>query len=152
MAALRKNKPFDSDALKAQVELEGQQADNVADEVDRLKKEIDDLDKDQDRTIKAHKIKALENENISNEQNRIARKEYANKTFILTCVWGGLIFIILFLNGFNAYGFNLSDKVIITLATTTTINFLGFFLLVMKYLFHTGQPKKDKNKTPKSKT
>lgn len=150
MAVPKKIKPLDISELKAKVELEGQQADNILGEADRLKKEKEGLDKDQDRAIKAHKIKALENENRSNEQNRLARKGYAFKTFILTCIWGGLIFIILFFNGFKLGGFQLSDKVIITLATTTTINFLGFFLLVMKYLFHTDQSKKDKKKNTKA--
>ena len=45
----------------------------------------------------------------------------------------------------------LSDKVIMTLITSTTINVFGFFLLVLKYLFNTGSVKKDK-KPPKPRT
>ncbi|RXK83194.1 hypothetical protein [Filimonas effusa] len=72
-------------------------------------------------------------------QNNKERKKYAFLIFTFTCIWTFFIFIILFCQGFGdnkPFCFNLSDSIMITLITTTTVNFLGFFLLVTKYLFH----------------
>lgn len=51
---------------------------------------------------------------------------------------------------------SLHDKVLITLITTTTANFFGFFLLVLKYLFNADSipfmnKKGEKNKKQKPK-
>ena len=76
-------------------------------------------------------------------QNRTERKKYARHIFIVTCVWATLIFLIVIASGFKevkdgktVFSFTISDRVMITLITSTTINFFGFFLLVVKYLFH----------------
>lgn len=87
---------------------------------------------DVERDIKLEYLKTL-------RQNNQERKKYAMYIFILTCIWAFLIFLILFFEGFGAnapFCFSISDNVLITLITTTTINFFGFFLLVIKYLFN----------------
>ncbi|MEJ7586561.1 MAG: hypothetical protein WKI04_03255 [Ferruginibacter sp.] len=104
-----------------------------------LKKEIEDLDKKYSYLIQAQKIKALETYNNTISQNISERKKYATKIFRLTVSWTTAIFFVIFLNGFAFHCFYISDKVLITLITTTTINFLGFFLLVTKYLFNTKE-------------
>ena len=92
-----------------------------------------------EKQIKAEDIRILDL-----EQNRIERKSYARRIFLFTIVWGLLIFLVIFSVAtkkflvFSQSEFNLSDKVVITLITSTTINFFGFFLLVVKYLFNTG--------------
>jgi hypothetical protein len=64
------------------------------------------------------------------------RKKYANRTFALLCAWIALLFVVLGFQGFGARtGFALSDKVLITLITGTTVNVIGIFLAVMNYLF-----------------
>ncbi len=68
-------------------------------------------------------------------QNNGERKKYARLIFLFTCLWAAMIFVILFLAGFKEV--TLSDTVLVALITTTTVNFFGFFLLVVKYLFNT---------------
>jgi hypothetical protein len=94
----------------------------------------------------------LEKEIENLTQNMSERKSYARRIFVFTLVWGFLIFLVIFscatkkfIVWFNV-GFELSDKVIITLITSTTINFFVFFLLVVKYLFNTEANKMKKEK------
>lgn len=90
---------------------------------------------DVERDIKVEYLRTL-------RQNNQERKKYAMYIFILTSIWAFCIFLILFFQGFgdnSPFCFNISDNVLITLITTTTINFFGFFLLVIKYLFKSEQ-------------
>ena len=77
------------------------------------------------------------------QQNNRERLRYAKFTFAITCFWILVVMILVFMNGYHpANGtrpLQLSDTVIITLITTTTINVFGFFLLVIKFLFNTGE-------------
>lgn len=110
-----------------------------------LRKEESYVDKELDRDLKREDIKTRKEYNSLLEQNRIERKKYARHIFIFTCIWATLIFAIVIGSGFGKQlGFALSDKVLITLITSTTLNFFGFFLLVVKYLFHTIDSEKDK--------
>jgi hypothetical protein len=84
--------------------------------------------------------------------NRDQRRRYARLTFVLTCTWITLVILIVALSGldirykdFNGRVLILSDAVVITLITTTTLNVFGFFLLVMKYLFNTEELKEMKD-------
>ena len=69
--------------------------------------------------------------------NNRERVKYAKMTFILTSFWIAIVLCIVYLSGRNYL--NLSDTVIVTLITTTTVNVFGFFFLVMKYLFRVDQ-------------
>ncbi|MEO5891779.1 MAG: hypothetical protein ABIQ31_16145 [Ferruginibacter sp.] len=104
-----------------------------------LKTEMEELDKKYIHLLQMQKVKALEVYNSTASQNISERKKYATMIFRLTVGWTIAIFFVIILNGFNLYCFYISDKVLITLITTTTINFLGFFLLVTKYLFNTKE-------------
>lgn len=77
------------------------------------------------------------------QQNNRERVKYAKWTFVLTFCWIFIVLLLVFLNGYNGTKgsrlLHLSDSVIITLITTTTINVFGFFLLVIKFLFNTGE-------------
>ncbi|MDB6054276.1 MAG: hypothetical protein JWN25_1799 [Verrucomicrobiales bacterium] len=88
-----------------------------------------------------------------------ARKMYASRAFWLVVAWLSSIFIMLFFQGFSAHGqgfftgerlgvkfvteqpslFFLSDRVLITLITSTTVSVIGIFVIVMKYLFPSGK-------------
>jgi hypothetical protein len=52
-------------------------------------------------------------------------------------VWIGTVVSILILQGFGAGSnfFHLSDSVLLTLLTTTTVNILGLFLIALNYLY-----------------
>lgn len=75
------------------------------------------------------------------QQNNRDRFIFARYTFFLTCFWIFIVITIVFLNGYRGPAggrvLQLSDSVLITLITTTTINIFGFFLLVIKFLFST---------------
>jgi hypothetical protein len=89
-------------------------------------------------------------ENVSLEQDIKERKAYALKVYRLICVWLGVIAFPLFLQGCSEtsievlglslqWRFSLSDQVLITLISGTTINILGIFIIVVKYLFHSNK-------------
>ena len=73
------------------------------------------------------------------EQNIAERKKYANRIFYLVCSWLCFVGALVLLNGvqdwFTFIPFHLSDAVLIALITTTTINVIGVFLFVVRYLF-----------------
>jgi hypothetical protein len=66
---------------------------------------------------------------------------YANKIFWLVCVILGVL-----LAGFRIGGFFLSDKVLMTFIASTTLNVLGIFVIVAKWLFlHNNHQKRANN-------
>lgn len=71
------------------------------------------------------------------EQDIAAKKEYAQKIFNLVLGWLIFIGVIVFLNGFFPFFYKLSDKVLIVLISTTTINIISILIIIMKYIFRT---------------
>ncbi len=69
-------------------------------------------------------------------QNQGARKIYSNRIFVITSCWLGSVILILLLQGFKIWGFSISNPVLIALLGTTTVNVLGFFVIVIQYLFN----------------
>ena len=63
------------------------------------------------------------------------RAEYAPKIYWLVVVWVIGIFALIILQGFHIYSFNLSDSVLIAAISGTTLNILGIFAIVAKYIF-----------------
>lgn len=98
------------------------------------------LNHELERQIRLEELKTLQEKNRTLAQNNEERKRYAEYIFGLTSVWAILIFVILFCVGFKKI--YISDTVVITLITSTTINFFVFFVLVIKYLFNTKEPVK----------
>jgi antibiotic biosynthesis monooxygenase (ABM) superfamily enzyme len=84
-----------------------------------------------------------EKEKIKNEKSRVkldglkeyfeARKEFAQHIFTLVCLW--LFFILIIVIASGKGNLILSDAVLITLITTTTVNVCGFLYVVAKFLF-----------------
>ena len=100
-----------------------------------------------ERQIRLEELKTLQEKNRTLAQNNEERKRYAKYIFGLTSVWAILIFVILFCVGFKKI--YISDTVVITLITSTTINFFVFFVLVIKYLFNTKEQDKSQKKSLK---
>lgn len=96
-----------------------------------------DLDREQAREIIAEKIKTLKQYNDTLKQNHEERKKYARHIFYITCIWSILIFLLVIFQGLS--WLSISEKVLIALITSTTVNFFGFFFLVTKYLFNAGE-------------
>lgn len=63
-----------------------------------------------------------------------ARKLHSGLIFLLVFIWLITVLVIIILNG--ARVLNLSDKVIITLLSTTSINVIGLLVIVANYLFN----------------
>lgn len=62
------------------------------------------------------------------------RKDFAAKTYNLVCIYLVIVFFVVFLVCCPAE-FNMSDNALIVLLSTTTINVIGLFAIVMNYLF-----------------
>ncbi|SFW13309.1 hypothetical protein [Chitinophaga sancti] len=94
------------------------------------------LDRQLERQIRMETLVSLKEGNKTRAQNNVERKKYAGWIFVLTCIWAFLIFVLIFCVGLSFM--TISDSIIVTLISSTTINFFGFFFLVVKYLFNTG--------------
>lgn len=79
---------------------------------------------------------------LDQQQDRDERKKYADKIFNLIWLWLLAVISLVLANGCEAnFGaittkFNVSEKVLIAIIMGTTINILGLFIIVAKYLFH----------------
>ena len=77
-------------------------------------------------------------------QNRTERKRYADRIYKLVTTWLIFISVVIVLHGitiqgpgtFVRKGLNLSDDIVLALIGGTTLNVLGLFFVVLKYLFH----------------
>jgi antibiotic biosynthesis monooxygenase (ABM) superfamily enzyme len=65
------------------------------------------------------------------DQNRLERSRYANKLFVMECIF---IFLLLLLVGLSRY-LGLSDAVLIVLITTGLSSIVSIFVFVVRYLF-----------------
>lgn len=77
---------------------------------------------------------AREGENAGDDQDRLQRKEFADKIFDFVRNYMLFVCIVLFLKGITSQ-FYLSDTVIVTLLGTTTANVIGILIIVVTYLF-----------------
>ena len=68
-------------------------------------------------------------------QDRQQRKKYSQNLFVLICVWIYLIITIVFMHGCRLMPFSLTEAELVTLIGSTTINVLGLFVIVARYLF-----------------
>ncbi len=80
-------------------------------------------------------------QNLALKQDIDLRKDFAWDIFYLIVAWLFLVFVVLLLQGFTAticaHKFGLSDSVVLALISGTTVNVLGIFLIVVRYLFPT---------------
>lgn len=136
-------KKVDFDLIEEEVKKESVEPERAS------SKEAEDLDKELEREFKREQIKTWQLYNSTLTTNATERKKYAFYIFLVTCIWAGLIFLFLFLEALGY--FYLSEKVLIALITTTTVNFFGFFLLVTKYLFNINEHKLMGDKSFKQK-
>ena len=120
--------------------------DGFRDTLDRLQKKSETERKRQEinTASKQEKVRELRARNDHQEedlkgkkQDRKQRKSFSYLIFIFLCVYLELVFVILFFSGFSGLAFRMADSVLITLLSTTTVNVIGIFILVVKYLFPT---------------
>jgi hypothetical protein len=63
------------------------------------------------------------------------RQKYVSKLFWLLCVWLFIVVGVLLLQGWRGGSFWLSDAVLAALLGTTTVNVVGLFYVVAKFLY-----------------
>ena len=73
--------------------------------------------------------------NVQLLQDIEERKKYAKRIFYTIGAWLMAVLLVVVFKGFTLFGFDVSDKVLITLISSTTINVLGLFFVVIRYLF-----------------
>lgn len=83
--------------------------------------------------VQQKKIERLDEEIKDLRQDRQQRKVFGRYIFIFMCVYMAAALAIVFLCGFGCM--RLSDKVLITLLTTTLADVIGIFSFVAKYLY-----------------
>ena len=71
------------------------------------------------------------------KQDRKQRKNFSYMIFYFLCAYLVFVFVVLFFSGFSGLIFRMADSVLITLLSTTTVNVISIFILVVKYLFPT---------------
>jgi len=76
----------------------------------------------------------IENKGLLEEQKQ--RRVYANRMFWLLCIWLIAVALIILLSGWSTWEFQLSDSVLITLITGVSVNVIGLFAIVVRYLFY----------------
>lgn len=69
------------------------------------------------------------------EQKSNMRLVFAKNIFTLVCIYLVVVAFFLWQSGMTFRDFKLSDKVLITLLTTTSANIIGLLVFVVKYLF-----------------
>lgn len=64
------------------------------------------------------------------------RKLYATRIYVLTVAWLVGLGVIVALHGWRSHsGFDISERIILALITSATIEVIGLFVIVAKYLF-----------------
>ena len=101
--------------------------------------EVYDSEESEKRQLENERLR-LENERLrvelgSLKQDLYERKKYASLLFWLVAVWLSAIGMVLMLQGFRPWEFNLADTVLLMLIGTTTGSVIGVFLIVANYLF-----------------
>ena len=83
-------------------------------------------------------------------QNYNLRKSLAIGLTVGMAIWLSIVLIIIFLVGFNVM--TLSEPVLITLISSTTIDIIGLVAIIVRNLFpNTSLPRKKKRKSTKNK-
>ncbi|MBZ5508230.1 MAG: hypothetical protein LAO78_22450 [Acidobacteriia bacterium] len=73
------------------------------------------------------------------------RKLYALRIYRLTVAWLAVLAVFVLLHGWqNSLGLNISEKIILALITSATIQVVGLFVIVARYLFPSGITSKRK--------
>lgn len=63
------------------------------------------------------------------------KEKFSKQIFYLTIGWLIVVLAIVVFKGYELFGFDLSDNVIMTLIGSTTANILGLLVIILKYVF-----------------
>ncbi|HEY9018168.1 hypothetical protein [Thiomicrospira sp.] len=98
-----------------------------------------DLSEDIDDSRQDHEIKVLKQKLKELEDTHNLRLKFAWAIFSVVSAWLLAVGIILFFDGFGFSCFSLSENVLITVLTTTTINVIALLIIVANWLFPKGK-------------
>lgn len=116
--------------------------DTISNDADKSSQDVKNRAKEEELH---ERVRAVKIKNDSDEQDRIERKTYAYTITTIVSVW--LVFVALVFVASGNGNLHYSEKVIITLLSTTTANVIGLFAIVANYLFKNKADKKvDKSK------
>lgn len=102
---------------------------NIKEEEDATSNQMSELE----RRERVAEVEMKEGRVADNIQDRDQRKDFANKIFTVTARYLIFVCFIVFLTGLKCLEYN--DAVLITFLSTTTINIIGLFVIVARYLF-----------------
>ena len=71
------------------------------------------------------------------------RRRYAGRIFVFVVAWIVAIFAVLLAEGWELWGLDIADSVLVTLIGGTTVSVLGLFAIVANYFFPKGPPPSD---------
>ena len=80
-------------------------------------------------------IDSLRQKQRETEDLHDLRVDYTGNIFKLVCVWLACVIVCVTLSGFKLLGFSLSDAVLVAFITSTTINVVGLFIVVAKWMY-----------------
>lgn len=113
-------------------------------DLDAIRSPEPPLSPDQDAELESDRFDARRQTLVLQglEQDIGLRKQFAWYIFYLIVAWLAAAFLVLAFQGFSisicGHFFKLSDSVLLALIGGTTVNVLGIFVIVVRYLFPQG--------------
>lgn len=101
----------------------------------------EEVEPDLSRDLSEHKRDFFRQKLREDRDTHELRLKYSNRIFCLVCMWLACVVVSVFMSGFNFFGFKLSDTVLITFITSTTVSVLGLFIIVAKWMFPNNHKK-----------
>lgn len=77
--------------------------------------------------------------------NHNLRLSYTGRIYGLVVAWLVCVVGCVAMAGFSAWGFRLSDTVLVAFITSTTVNVVGLFVLVAKWMYPSGREGESKS-------
>lgn len=102
---------------------------------DKSDSETIDEASDWEKQTKKRQLKEFDIRLDSLERLEKAKISYAKRIFSFVVIWCTIILILVVCNGLN--WLSISEKVLIVLISSTTLNIIGLFTFVLKYMYHT---------------
>ncbi len=101
--------------------------------------EADELEPNLSLTLSEHKdlyeIDSLRQALKEAVDTHKLRLQYTSRIFGMVCGWLLGVIVCILLTGFRVWSFQLSDSVLIAFITSTTVNVVGLFFVVAKWMY-----------------
>lgn len=100
---------------------------------------LPDLSLDLEEHRLSFQIECLDQDLKALKDTHGLRVSYTGRIFWLVVAWLACVVVCVMFSGFRFKGFQLSDSVLIAFITSTTVNVVGLFVLVAKWMFPSGK-------------